>query len=356
MSPAARPALDHLIALTDDVGLLQHARRNIPNRAHGYCLDDVGRALIVACDAAAEPRSAFLGRRLLAIYLAYVVDAQRHDGRFHNFMGYDRRWQDHHGSEDSFGRACWGLGYTATHAPDAGMRAVARDLLTAALPHVDALPHLRSRAYAALGLVHVAAAERRAGAASAALRAAVTPIVDAYRTTAAPGWEWCEDVLTYDNARLCEALLRAGSLLEEPELVAAGRAMLDFYAGVTLEDGIFVPIGNDGWYARGGTRARYAQQPLEAAALVDAAAIALAITGDERYGTLVRAGATWYFGRNTRGATLVESGGCRDGIGEREINENMGAESTLAYLMSAYTAGRVASISERRTLLHATGL
>ena len=356
MARTAVPALDHLLALTDDVGLLQHARRNVPNRAHGYCLDDVGRALVIACDAAAHPMSAAVGRRLLSIYLAYIVDAQRYDGRFHNFMGYDRRWQDHGGTDDSFGRACWGLGYAATHAPDRETRTVARELLSAALPHVAELPFLRSRAYAALGLVHVVAVDRRDVAASAALRAAVTAIYDAYRTAGAPEWQWCEAVMTYDNARLCEALMRAGSTLDEPELFAAGREMLDFYARVTMEDGTFVPIGNDGWYARGGTRARFAQQPLEAAALVDAAAFALVVTDDARYRALVQAGYEWYFGRNLRGATLVESGGCRDGIGEREINVNMGAESTLAYLMSAYTTGRVASISERRTLLHATGL
>lgn len=356
MARAAAPALDHLVALTDDVGLLQHARRNVPNRAHGYCLDDVGRALIVACEAAVDPVTAPLGRRLLSVYLAYVVDAQRHDGRFHNFMGYDRRWQDHGGTDDSFGRALWGLGYTATHAPDLATRTVARELVAAALPHVADLPHLRSRAYAALGLVHVVACDRFDVAAGAALRAAVDAIRDGYRTAAAPDWQWCEDRMTYDNGRLCEALLRAGAVLHDPELVATGRTMLGFYAGVTIEGATFVPIGNAGWYTRGGTRARFDQQPLEAAALVDAAAVALVVTEDERYRALVQGGHAWFFGRNLRGATLVESGGCRDGIGEHGINENMGAESTLAYLMSAYTAGRVASISERRTLLRATGL
>jgi hypothetical protein len=290
------------------------------------------------------------------VYLAYVVDAQRDDGRFHNFMGYDRRWQDQDCTDDSFGRAVWGLGYTATHAPDPGTRTLAHELLAAALPHVAQLPHLRSRAYAALGLVHVVACNRFDAASVAALRAAVEAIRDGYRSVAASDWAWCENIMTYDNARLCEALLRAGAVLDEPEFVSVGRIMLDFYARVTIEGGMFIPVGNAGWYPRGGVRARFAQQPLEAAALVDAAAVALAVTEDERYRALVRAGYEWYFGRNLRGATLVESGGCRDGIGEHAINENMGAESTLAYLMSAYTASRVASVSERRTLLRATGL
>jgi len=350
------PALDHLLAMTDDVGLLQHARRHVPNRAHGYCIDDVGRALVVACDIAADPTTADVGARLVSTYLAYVVDAQLQDGWFHNFMGYDRRWQDQRGTEDSFGRACWGLGFAVAHAPRPAARAVARDLLHAALPHVAMLPHLRSCAYVALGLVHVVKANRFDAASAAALRSAVAPILTGYRTVAAPDWQWCEDILTYDNARLCEALLRAGSVLREPELIAAGRAMLDFYAGVTIEDGIFVPIGNDGWYARGGTRARFAQQPLEASALVDAALAAFDITGDERYRALAQVGYGWFFGRNVRGATLIDGGGCRDGIGEHGINENMGAESTLAYLLSAFAMERFASIAERGSLLRATSL
>jgi hypothetical protein len=147
------PLLDHLLTLTDDVGILQHARYDIPNRAHGYCTDDVGRALIVANAAARDPATEATGARLLRTYLAYLVDARLHDGWFHNFLSYDRRWQDERATEDAFGRALWGLGTVAHGAPRAGWRALASDLLHGSLHAVGELTHLRSRAYAVLGLV-----------------------------------------------------------------------------------------------------------------------------------------------------------------------------------------------------------
>jgi hypothetical protein len=141
--------------------------------------------------------------------------------------------------------------------------------------------------------------------------------------------------MTYDNARLCEALVRAGSWLGDDALLAAGLEMFAFLASIVVEDGTFVPIGNDGWYPRGGVRARYGQQPLEAASFVDAALAVYAVTGDERDRALADIGAAWFFGRNLHGASLVSDGGCRDGLDVHGVSQNMGAESTLAYLMSA---------------------
>ncbi len=146
-----RPALDHLLAMTDDVGLLQHATLDVPNRSCGYCTDDVGRALIVACDAAARRGTEADGARLVTTYLAYLHDAQLPDGSFHNFMGYDRRWQDHAGTPDAVGRAIWGLGYAERYAPRETWRAVAGRMRAHALAAIPAMTYVRSRAYAALG-------------------------------------------------------------------------------------------------------------------------------------------------------------------------------------------------------------
>jgi hypothetical protein len=333
------PVLDHLSAFTDDVGLFQHARRDVPSRKHGYCTDDIARALIVTCDAANARPSADVNR-LFTVYLAFLVDAQLHDGWFHNFMGYDRRWQDRRGGEDTLGRALWGLGYAAAHAPRASWRAAAADLIRPALEHVGSLVHLRARAYAALGLAQLVETQPADVQARGALRSAAGGIAAAYREVADSDWAWCEPTMTYDNARLCEALLRAGMVLKDPELVRIGREMLDFYAGVTIEDGTFVPIGNEGWNTRGGLRARFGQQPLEAAGLVDAGMVASAATGDGWYRSLAQVAYAWFFGRNLLGAVLVENGGCHDGIDERGVNANMGAESTLAYLMSAFVMVR----------------
>ncbi len=335
MPTARRPVLDHLVTMTDDVGMFQHARFDVPNRSFGYCTDDVSRALMVAVEATRDRATEQIGAKLVTTYLAFLLDAQLPDGWFHNFMGYDRRWQDQRGTHDSLGRAVWGLGHCIARAPRDAWRRVARELFDAALPHVAGLPHLRSRAYAALGLVAVASAEPGDAQITAALRAAVTPIANAYHAQASPDWRWCEETMTYDNARLCEALIRAAVVLGDHALLRTGLSMLDFYAHIVVEDGMFVPIGNDGWYPRGGERARFGQQPLEAAALVAAALAACDATGDSRYRDLATVAGDWYFGRNTHGFLMVTNGGCRDGIDRNGVSPNMGAESTLAYLMSA---------------------
>jgi hypothetical protein len=180
-----------------------------------------------------------------------------------------------------------------------------------------------------------------------ALRSAVTPISAAYRAVATSDWRWCEETMTYDNARLCEALIRAGVVLGDHALLREGLEMLAFYAGVVVEDGMFVPIGNDGWYRRGGPRARFGQQPLEAAALVSAALAAHAVTGDAAYRTLAGIAGDWYFGRNTHRFLMVTNGGCRDGIDATGVSPNMGAESTLAYLMSAISLADSQQVSLR---------
>ncbi len=333
--------------MTDDVGIFQHARFDVPNRSFGYCTDDVARALIVGLEAARNRATEHIGAKLVTTYLAFLYDAQLPDGWFHNFMGYDRRWQDRRGTEDAFGRAVWALGRCAARAPRDAWRRVAREQLDLALPHVGRLTHLRSRAYAALGLADVVAADPSDERSIDALRAAVTPISAAYRAVAGAGWQWCEDTMTYDNGRLCEALIRGGVALGEHAFLRQGLDMLSFYAGVAVEDGMFVPIGNAGWYPRGGSRARFGQQPLEAAAMVSAALAAHAATGDDRYRSLAAIAGDWFFGRNTHGFLMVTNGGCRDGIDESGVSPNMGAESTLAYLMSAIALAEVKAVDLR---------
>jgi hypothetical protein len=347
------PALDHLLAMTDDVAILQHATLDVPNRSCGYCTDDVGRALIVACDAASRPDTEAAGARLVTTYLAYLHDAQLDDGSFHDFMGYDRRWQDDAGTPDAIGRAIWGLGYAERHAPRDTWRMLAGRMRAKALATIPALTYVRSHAYAALGLVH-ALATRPADefAVRAALDASLAAIADAYDAHAAEGWQWCEDTMTYDNARLCEALLRGGAALGDKRYVEAGVAMLTFCASVTIEEpldgrALFVPVGNDGWYPRGGVKARYGQQPLEAAAMVDAAFAALDVTGDDRWRHVAEVAHAWYFGGNTLHAVVATDTGCRDGIDESGVNANMGAESTVCYLMSAIALANRSTTSLR---------
>jgi hypothetical protein len=311
----------------------------VPNRSTGYCTDDVARAFIVATQAAAHPDLRSDAIRIGRTYLSFLLDAQRPDGRFRNFMAYDRRWLEEVGSEDASGRAVWALGVGARSAPLAGWRRVCRDALVASLPAVAAFVPAHARAYAALGLAHAVRADPQASDAFArALRALANALVASYRATRSATWEWFEDIMTYDSARLCEATLRAGETLADATLVETGRSTLSFLESVVFEPVRFAPIGNHGWYLRGGARARYDQQPLEAAAMVDAELAALACDGDPARLSRARLAFSWYLGNNDAGATLVsEDGGCRDGLGADGVNENMGAESTLAYLTAAFT-------------------
>lgn len=331
------PSLDHLVALSDDVGVAQHAVHDVPNRREGYCTDDVARALMVAISAAAHDFARETALRLARTYLAFLLDAQRDDGRFHNFMSYARTWLDDVGTPDSNGRALWSLGVGMRFAPNENWRVVCADRIERALPHVGELGFVRSRAYASLGLVHAfEARERRHRGIETTLREIAGELVRSHAATATPDWDWFEAELTYDNARLPEALLRIGTVLEDRALVALGMRTLYFYERLCVEDGTFVPIGNAGWYRRGGVRARYAQQPLEAASLVDAALAAEAAGGDQRYRRLAECGLEWFYGRNSRSVVMAAGGGCYDGLEELGPNRNMGAESTLAYLASAF--------------------
>lgn len=274
--------------------------------------------------------------RFASTYLAFLQDAQLDDGRFHNFMAYDRTWLDDVGTQDSCGRAIRALGYGIAHAPTEAWRRVCRTLLDRALVSLEALTYIRSRAYAVLGLADAFSVLQDAAYAEA-LRVSAAMLASSYDATQSADWPWFEASMTYDNARLPEAMLRAAHVLDDDRYRTIGLTSLAFCERLTIENGIFVPIGNAGWYERGGARARYCQQPLEAVALVDAELAAFDLTGDRRHRENAEIALAWYYGKNSRGIVMAHGGGCFDGIGEDSINRNMGAESTLALLAAAYT-------------------
>ncbi|MBV9332693.1 MAG: hypothetical protein JO146_01665 [Candidatus Eremiobacteraeota bacterium] len=317
------------------MGVIQHALENVPNRTFGYCTDDVSRAFMVVLAYLRLAPSDKTAQRFASTYLAFLQHAQLDDGRFHNFMDYDRRWLDEIGTHDSCGRAIWSLGYGVANAPTQTHRHVCAALLDRSLPTLKSLEYLRSRAYAALGLAHAQSALKEPKYQDA-LRYLADEIAASYHAHAGDDWNWFEPVMTYDNARLPEALMRAGQVLQAPEYGELGLAAFKFYESVTIENGIHVPIGNDGWYPRGGPRARYVQQPLEACAMVDAALAAFDLTGEPGHVATAELALDWYYGKNSRGITMANGGGCFDGLGEEAVNPNMGAESTLALLSAAY--------------------
>ena len=329
------PDLQYLALLSDGTGVIQHAVESIPNRSTGYCTDDISRAFMVALAYQRLAPKDPLAQRLGSTYLSFLQNAQLPDGRFHNFMDYDRRWLDDVGTHDSCGRAMWSLGYGMRYAADEAWQRVCGRMLDRAVECVEWLDHPRAQAYAMLGLAHACAAHAEPRV-HAALRALGEVLMARYDAARADDWEWFESVMTYDNARLPEALLRAGQALGEERFVQVGLSTLAFYESITIEDDIYVPIGNDGWYPRGGERSRYAQQPLEAVGLVDAELAANAVA--PHAGCMARAelGLAWYHGKNSRGAVMAAGGGCYDGLSADGVNHNMGAESSLSYLAASY--------------------
>ena len=334
--PGALPAsLDSLSALTDDVGPIQHSAHGIPDRRHGYSADDAARALVAVYAAARRldrpPADLF---RIARTCLSFVHHAQRPDGTFHNFMGYSRSFLDDGGSEDTTGRALWGLGATRAWAPDEKSRALAREVMDRSLD--VRFTHARAMAYAITGLD--LALERDPGHAWTveALRRHADALVGAFEAASAPGWPWVCGEMTYSNALVPHALLRAGARLEDPGLRAVGRRVAEFVLRHSLTADGFDAIGNRGWLVRDGERAAFDQQPIEAGY----AAWFWARSGDDRFRRASRLAVEWFYGRNRIGAPLFDeaTGACYDGFSEAGVNRNQGAESVLASLLAHLAA------------------
>jgi glycosyltransferase involved in cell wall biosynthesis len=339
--PATAPLpeinLEHLRRMTDTTGLLQHAVFNIPDRTHGYCTDDNARALVLTVSAQHLPPGDDELASMSACYLGFLTHAfNPATSRFRNFMSYDRRWMETEGSEDSQGRALWALGVTVGRAPDKGQLAAATSLFNLALPAAETFTHPRA---AAMALVGINAYLGRFAGSTGAKRVAkllARLILREFRKNATDDWYWFEDILTYDNGKLAQALLATGILLENAKMVDVGVKTLEWLTKVHFEGSVFRPVGNDGWFRKDGYRARFDQQPLEAQSMIEAYIAAYAATGEERWTDLADKVFQWYLGQNDLGAPLWDrkTGACYDGLGPEGPNLNQGAESTLAWLLA----------------------
>jgi glycosyltransferase involved in cell wall biosynthesis len=331
--------LDHLRRMTDGTGMLQHAKFTVPDRTHGYCVDDNARALIVAVTAQdLHPLDSSLGD-LASIYLSFLGYAfNGQTGRFRNFMSYDRRWLEETGSEDSHGRALWGLGIAVALGRDKGHVSFASDLFQRALDSVEHFTSPRAVAFGIIGIHAYLSRYSSDGRVKRMRKILADQLMAWFRNCATEDWPCCEDILSYDNARLPQALLLSGQWLPDREMLEMGLRMLEWLHKVqTDETGRhFAAIGNDGWFTRDGEKARFDQQPLEAAAMVDACIEAFNCTRDEEWIAYAYRCLNWYQGENDLGVPLCDyaTGGCRDGLEAQGANENQGAESTLCWLMA----------------------
>ena len=333
MPRVPRVCLEHLRLLSDDTGLIQHATHSVARRETGYSTDDNARALI-AVARESNGRSAVVARELAHTYLAFLAHAQREDGTFHNYLGYDRRWLDEMGSEDCQGRVAWACAEAMCSALPAGEQRLADLLFERLLPAVTQVTSPRAVALVLLAVEKLPPKERRA-LQHVADQLAVS-LVDRYFGCRHHDWHWFEPVLAYANARLPEGMLAVYRLTGEKRYLRIGMEALDFLAALTVRDGIFVPIGNRRWYRKGEQRSEYDQQPIEAGCMVAAAAAAWRITSRRRYHALAGQALGWFHGRNTKCLPLADPsrGSCHDGLSETGINLNEGAESTVMYLLA----------------------
>lgn len=326
--------LDHLLRLTDDTGIVQHATFSVPARDSGYCVDDNARALIVAlhADRLTGSRDA---KRLVSTYLAFLHAAQTHGGTFRNFMRYDRSYGDEATSDDCTGRALWALGTAARLAVDDGHRRLSRQMFERGLERARELGP-RGTALTMFGIVSFLAAHPEVAPAVALLGRLADRLCSLYRQHATGDWRWFEPTLTYDNALVPLALWRAHAVTKDPASRAVAEATLAFLEETSFPDDRLALVGNAGWHRRGGLRAALDEQPIDATAFVLAFRGAYLVTGDHRYLRRMRESFAWFLGANRLGISVYDpaTAGCRDGVGESALNLNQGAESTVSFLLS----------------------
>jgi glycosyltransferase involved in cell wall biosynthesis len=332
------PTLRAVERMSDHCGILQHARFSIPDRHHGYCVDDNARALILMHRAHDVGLRAPHMDRLTHIYAAFVDHAWNEDaGRFRNFMSYGRQWLEQIGSEDSCGRAFWSVGETALLAQDEELRRWALDLAYRITPHVAHWAPLRTKAFAALALLALCKARPEEALFRDALSEAAHRLMAALAENRAPNWTWFEPSLSYDNARLPEALLRAAAVLERPDMRQAGLETLTWLSLIhTAPSGYFRPVGTQSFGRVHEKPAPFDQQPLEAVAAVDAAWAAYEATDDQFWVGEAQRAYAWYLGDNDLSTRMASAdmAGCHDGLGPHEINRNQGAESILSFQLA----------------------
>jgi glycosyltransferase involved in cell wall biosynthesis len=326
--------LDHLLRLTDDTGIIQHATFSVPARESGYCVDDNARALIVALHAGGPSGSSDV-KRLISTYLAFLHAAQTREGRFRNQMSYARSFTDGQESEDCTGRALWALGTTVHLSRDEGQLMLARQMFERGLPFATELGP-RGTALTILGLATFLTAHPEVEPAARLLVQLAQRLCQRYREEERPGWRWFEPTLTYDNALLPLALWRAHAVTSDLESRRVAGESLDFLEAMCFRENRLVLIGNAGWHVRGGTRPEADEQPTDAAAFVLAFRGAYLVTRDHRYLQRMREAFAWFLGSNRLDSAVYDSAtaGCRDGLGATDPNLNQGAESTISFLLS----------------------
>jgi glycosyltransferase involved in cell wall biosynthesis len=329
--------LDYVKRLTDDTGIVQHARYGIPNLKEGYCMDDNSRALIMALMSYNQFQSKE-ALDLLPIYLSFIQYMQCENGNFRNFLSFKREYLDEVGTDDSYGRTLWALGFMICNSPNNSYKEFARELFFNSLEHLDKLEHLRGFGNSIIGLAHYLKTYPDENL-EIKLVALADKLVDAYQKNKTNDWHWFEEKMTYDNAILPLALLKTYDVTKNHIYKEIGLESLTFLDKETLDQGYYNPIGNDGWFYKNQDKAIFDQQAIETMAAVMMYFQAFEVTEDVVYIEKMFKTYLWFLGENALRIPLYdhETNGCCDGLTPHGINRNQGAESTLAYFISHLT-------------------
>lgn len=322
----------HIFRLTDDTGIFQHTRYNVPDLSKGYTTDDNARALIMAVMLYEKTgRQEYLD--LVYRYLAFIMHSQTEDGYFRNFMTYERQFTEVRGSAECFGRCLWAMGYAliSTALPE-GVRDACTSAIKRSLPQITTLKDLRGQAYTLIGLGFITGDESMGLIIQLAEAIAVR-----FEKSSSENWNWFEDSLTYDNALLPWAMFAAYQKTGQERFLDIALKSMAFFDQNAFRDGFFRPVGCNGWWLRGKETALFDQQPIEASMSTLAHLVAYEVTGDEAMLRLARRSLAWYAGENSSHKSMIDpaTGGCYDGIMAEGINLNQGAESIIGYCIAS---------------------
>lgn len=328
-------SLNYVKRLTDDTGIIQHAKYGIPNRNEGYCLDDNARALIMVLMANQVSKNQE-ALDLLPTYLSYIHYMQREDGLFRNFLSYNRQFLEEKGSEDSFGRAIWALGYLIHSAPIDSYREFGQELFTKSLHNLNCLSHLRGISNSIIGLTYFLKTFPSDKETLKILHQLTNKLIAAYDDVRGENWQWFENHLTYDNALLPLSLFHSAEVTGNKSVISTAMESLEFLESMTVNADYLNPVGNNGWFFRDGKMALHDQQAIEIMAMVLMYFQAYKITQEPDLIKKMFSSYLWFLGENSLRIPLYdyETKGCCDGLQPNGINRNQGAESTLAYLIA----------------------
>ena len=344
--------LDHLVRLTDDTGILQHAIYGIPNLKEGYCLDDNSRAMLTSLMAYKifESKKAL---DLMPIYFSYIHHMQNIKGTFRNFMSFERQFLDDEGSADAFGRTIWALGFLIRYAPHDAYFQLGTEIFHKASKNFTSIKSLRGMANTIIGMAHYLQKFQSDERMFIIMDHLTNDIMKHYKSHAKGEWKWFEDILTYDNAIIPLALYHSAEITGNREVMIVAEASKKFLKSKVMNNGIIAPIGSNGWNPKGEKSAQFAQQATDIMAMVLLYYKAYEVKKRKTDLKKMFKTFTWFIGENDLRVPLYdqETHGCADGLESFGVNRNMGAESTLAYLISYMTVINAVELEHRYDLV-----